>query len=40
MSRFNRFNPGGTVKMTKISGKDIEYVDWKDVELLRSRVRG
>jgi len=35
MSRFNRFSPGGTVKMTRMSGNEIEFVDWKDVELLR-----
>ncbi|GJM18888.1 MAG: 30S ribosomal protein S18 [Phycisphaeraceae bacterium] len=36
MSRFNRFGPGGPpAKVTKMSGKEIEYVDYKDVEGLR-----
>lgn len=35
MSRFNRFGPGPTGAPTKTSGKNIEYVDYKDVEALR-----
>ncbi|MFG0305584.1 MAG: 30S ribosomal protein S18 [Phycisphaerales bacterium JB040] len=35
MSRFNRFAPGPQTKLTRTSGKGIEYVDYKDVESLR-----
>ncbi|TVQ30268.1 MAG: 30S ribosomal protein S18 [Phycisphaeraceae bacterium] len=35
MSRFSRFGPGPSVKVVKKSGKDVEYVDYKDVESLR-----
>ena len=35
MSRFNRFQPQGKIKILKTSGKGVEYVDWKDIENLR-----
>ncbi len=36
MSRFQRFTPvSPKVKVTKTSGKEKIYVDWKDVENLR-----
>lgn len=34
MSRFQRF-PTTPTKATKVSGKDIEYCDYKDIENLR-----
>jgi small subunit ribosomal protein S18 len=34
MSQFNRFGTTKT-KVTKTSGKEVEYVDYKDVENLR-----
>lgn len=35
MSRFSKFGVGGNVKAIKKSGKEIEYVDYKDVDTLR-----
>lgn len=35
MSRFNRFGPMQKIKVVKTSGKDVKYVDWKDVDNLR-----
>ncbi len=35
MSRFNRFQPQGKIKILKTSSKGVDYVDWKDVENLR-----
>ena len=35
MSRFNRFQPQGKIKILKTSGKGVDYVDWKDIENLR-----
>lgn len=36
MSRFNRFGPGGPApKATQVSGRGVEFVDWKDVDTLR-----
>ena len=35
MSRFNRFSHGPKPKVTKTSGKDVKYVDYKQFEDLR-----
>ncbi|MCB9845124.1 MAG: 30S ribosomal protein S18 [Phycisphaeraceae bacterium] len=35
MSRMNRFSGPPRPKVLRTSGKDVEYVDWKDVESLR-----
>ena len=35
MSKFQRFSPVQKVKIAKTSGKNKQFVDWKDVETLR-----
>jgi small subunit ribosomal protein S18 len=35
MSKFQRFASGPKPKVAKTSGKNVAYVDWKDVETLR-----
>jgi len=35
MSRFNRFSHGPKPKVTKTSGKEVKYVDYKQFEDLR-----
>lgn len=35
MSKFNRFQPQGKIKILQTSGKGVDFVDWKDIENLR-----
>ncbi|MFM9996266.1 MAG: 30S ribosomal protein S18 [Phycisphaerales bacterium] len=35
MSRFNRFNNGQKIKVSKATGTGKKIVDWKDAETLR-----